>query len=170
MPYEIKAGSILIEESTVVPIELEFETGPCVPGWRIVKDFDGFGLGRGILRIGWTFFCLAGEIRATVFGIDRQKMVCRAIERILARAKSEKLNSLEIVGVTSVGSERFPLVRHVTVSARLRHIQQSLILGRAPDFPVSSTPQNEHVRDDKRIESDRKSPQEIDRCLQEIVR
>jgi len=152
MAYEIKAGSILIEESTVVPTELEFETGPCVPGWRVVKDFGGFELGRGIWRIGWTFFCLAGEIRATVFGIDRQKMVCRAM--------SEKLNSLEIVQVTSVGSERFPLVRHVTVSARLRHIQQSPILGRTPDFPASETPQNERARDNKGTESDRRSGRE----------
>ena len=134
MTHEIIAGSILIEENTVLPKELLFETEACVPGWRVVKDSDGSGLlGREISRIGWTFFCLAGEVRSTVFGIDRQKMARRAIERILARAKSEKLNSLEILQVTSVGSERFPLVRHLTVSARLRHIQQSLFLSRGRD-------------------------------------
>ena len=134
MTHEIIAGSILIEENTVLPKELVFETEACVPGWRVIKDSDGSGLlGREISRIGWTFFCLAGEVRSTVFGIDRQKMARRAIERILARAKSEKLNSLEILQVTSVGSERFPLVRHLTVSARLRHIQQSLFLSRGRD-------------------------------------
>jgi hypothetical protein len=160
MAHEITAGSILIEENTVLPKELQFETEPCVPGWRVVKDFDGFGLGREILRIGWTFFCSAGEIRSTVFGIDSQKMVCRAIDRILAKAKSEKLNSLEIVQVTSVGSERFPLVHHVTVSARLRHIQQSLFLSRARDLPILETPKSESLSGNRGIESDKTPEQE----------
>jgi hypothetical protein len=134
MTHEIIAGSILIEEKTVLPKELQFETEACVPGWRVVKDSDGFGLlDREILRIGWTFFCSTEEIRATVFGIDSRKMVCGAIERILGRAKSEKLNSLEILQVTSVDSGRFPLVHHLTVSARLRHIQQSLFLSGTGD-------------------------------------
>lgn len=143
MTHEITAGDILIEEATVLPKELQCETEPCVPGWRVIKDFDGFGLGREISRNGWTFFCLAGEIRSTVFGIDSPKMVCRAIEQILARAKSEKHNSLEIVQVTSRGSERFPLVHSITVSARLRHIQQSLFLSRATDNPVLKPPKSE---------------------------
>jgi len=53
-------------------------------------------------------------------------MVRRAIERILARLSSEKFNSLEIVRVAYVASERFLGVRNATVSAQSRHIQGSL--------------------------------------------
>jgi hypothetical protein len=129
MGSEIISGTILIEEGTLLPKDLKLVSEPYVPGWRIVKHFEGFGLGREIQKTGWTFFCLAAEIRATVFGIDTQTMVRKAIERILARARSEKMNSLEITHVASVGSQRFPLVLYVTVSARLRHVQENV-------FPV----------------------------------
>lgn len=72
-------------------------------------------------------------------------MISGAIKRTLARTKSEKHNFLEVVRVTSVGSERFPLVRHVTVSARLRHIQQSLFLSPAWHFSVLETPKSESL-------------------------
>ena len=129
MTREITAGTILIKNNAVLPKELRFESEPCVPGWRLINDFDGSGLDREVRKTGWTFFCLAGEIKATVFGIDRQKIVRRAIERILANPGSEKFNSMEIKRVASVGSERFPLVRYVTVFAQPRHIQESLFLG-----------------------------------------
>jgi hypothetical protein len=60
-------------------------------------------------------------------------MVRRGIDRILGNPKSERFNSLEITRVTSVGSERFPVVHYVTVSAHTRHIQESLILFCAKD-------------------------------------
>ena len=60
-------------------------------------------------------------------------MVRRAIERILGDSKSERFNALEITQVTSLGSERFPVVRYLTVSAHSRHIQESLILFPAKD-------------------------------------
>jgi hypothetical protein len=82
---------------------------------------------------GWTFFFLANEIKATVFGIDGEKMVRRAIERILGDPRSGRFNALEIMGVTSLDSERFPLVHYVSVSAHSRHIQENLILVSATD-------------------------------------
>lgn len=161
MTHEITSGSILIEETTVLPKELQFEAESCLSGWKVIKDFDGFGLGREISRNGWTFFCLAGEIRSTVFGIDSPKMVRRAIEQILARAKSEKHNSLEIVQVTSRGSERFPLVHSITVSARLRHIQQSLFLSCAADIPVLKPPKSKSPNGAREMESDETPDREL---------
>jgi hypothetical protein len=135
MAHEITAGTILIKDDALLPKSLQFESEPCVAGWKLVKDFDGYGLDRQIQKTGWTFLCLVGEMHATVFGIDAHKMVRRAIERILPRAKSPKFNSLEITRVASVGSERFPLVRYVTVSAQSRHIQESLFPSYASDLP-----------------------------------
>ena len=78
-----------------------------MPGWRSVKNLDGYGLGRKIHAAGWTIFCLAYDTKATVFGIDGEKMARRAIERILASRTPEKFNSLEIVRVASFTSEAF---------------------------------------------------------------
>jgi hypothetical protein len=75
-----------------------------------------------------SLFFLANEIRATVFGIDGEKMVRRAIERILGDSRSGQFNALEITRLTSLESERFPVVHYVSVCAHSRHIQESLIL------------------------------------------
>ena len=125
MPDTIKTGTILIKEGTLLPEVLRFESEPCAPGWRLVKNLDGYGLDRKIHEAGWTFFCLAGEIKATVFGFDEQKRVRGAVKRILANLKSEKFNSLEI---TRVATKRFLGVPYASVSARSRHIQESMFL------------------------------------------
>jgi hypothetical protein len=131
MADKINTGSILIEGGTFLPTGVQFESEPYTPGWRLVKDLDGCGLDRKIRAARWNFFCLAGEIEATVFGLDEEKMVRRAIERILANPKTETFNFLEITRVTSVVSERFPVVHYLTVSAHSRHLQESLILSSA---------------------------------------
>jgi hypothetical protein len=122
---EMKAGNILIQEGILLPEALQIEREPCVPGCRFVRDLDGYGLDREIQKTGWTFFCLAGEINATVFGNDRQKKVRRAIEQILTNPRSKEFNSLQI---TRVVSKRFLGVPYISVSAVLRHIQKSMVL------------------------------------------
>jgi hypothetical protein len=135
MPETIKAGTILIKEGALLPEALRLESESCVPGWRLIKDLDGYGLDREIQKAGWTFFCQAAEIKEAVFGIDRQKMVRRAIERILKSPKAEKFNSLEITRVASVSLERFPGIWYATVSAHPRHIHESLVLFCETDLP-----------------------------------
>ena len=131
MAETIKTGTILIKDGTFLPDALQFESEPCATGWRLVKNLDGYGLGRKIHETGWTFFCLAGEIKATVFGLEGQETVRRAVKRILAKLKSEKFNSLEI---TRVASKRFLGVPYASVYARSRHIQESMFLFRAKDL------------------------------------
>lgn len=143
MAHEIRTGTILVKENAVLPKELQFEGEPCVPGWTVVKDFDGYGFDREIQKTGWTFSCLPGETKATVFGVDGQTMVRRAIERILANSKSKNFNSLEILRVASAGSQRFPLVHYVTVSAQSRHIQEGLFLWCAKDIQRLQTRESE---------------------------
>ena len=136
----IEAGRIFVREGTALPEALQIESELYIPGWRAVKNLDGYGLGRKIHDAGWTFFCLAYETKATVFGIDGEKMVRRAIERIMANQELEKFNSLEIVRVASLASKRFLGIRHVTVSAQSRHIQESPFLFRpkAKDIEVAA--------------------------------
>jgi hypothetical protein len=125
MTGAIKVGTILIAEGTLMPECLRFESEPYPDGWRTVKNLDGYGLGRKIHEAGWTFFYMAGEIRASVFGFDREKAIRRAVNRLLANLKAEKFNSLEI---TRVAAQRFLGLPYVTVSAHARHIQESIFL------------------------------------------
>jgi hypothetical protein len=136
MPDTIKTGTILIKEGTLLPEVLRFESEPCAPGWRLVQNLDGYGLGRKIHEAGWTFSWRAGEIGATVFGLDEQKTLRRAVEQILTNLESAEFNSLEIMRVTSEASKRFLGVHYVTVSAQPGHIQESPFLFRAKDLPV----------------------------------
>ena len=140
VPDKISSGSILIREGTALPEALPFESEPYASGWSLVKGFDGDGLGRKIQEAGWTFFCQAGEIKATVFGLDEEKMARRAVAHILANLPSEKFNTLEITQVASAASKRFLGVTYVTVSARSRHIQEGPFLFRAQDIQERDRP------------------------------
>jgi hypothetical protein len=128
MPDKIKAGAILIEDGALLPESLWLESEPCSNGWRRVKNLDGSGLDGRVRDAGWTFFFLAGEIKATVFGFDLEKTTHRAIARLLASLKSDKLNCLEI---TQVVWKRFLGLPYVSVSGHARQIQKSMFLSRA---------------------------------------
>jgi len=65
---------------------------------------------------------------------DSFQSVRRAVERILAKLKSEEFNSVEITRVALMASRRFLGVRYVTVYARSRHIQESVFLFEAKDL------------------------------------
>ncbi|PYV40209.1 MAG: hypothetical protein DMG06_20935 [Acidobacteria bacterium] len=125
MTDKIKTGTILIEESALLPDSLQFESEPYSKAWRLVKNLDGYGLDRKIREAGWNFFYMAVEIKTSVLGFDGEHSLRRAVNRALARLKSEKFNSLEI---TQVASKGFMGLRHVTVFAHPRHIQQSVFL------------------------------------------
>jgi hypothetical protein len=125
MPETIQAGTILIKDGALFPKALVFESEPYSPGWKLVKGLDGYALDRKAHQAGWTFFYLAGEGRATVFGREGQETVRKAIKRILADMKSENCNSLEI---TRVAFKHFLGVPCATVSFHLRNMQESMFL------------------------------------------
>lgn len=153
MPNAIEIGRIFVREGTALPATLQLESETYMSGWRSVKSLDGYGLDRKIHAAGWTFFCLAYETKATVFGIDEEKMVRRAIERILANRELATFNSLEIVRVASLASKRFLGIRHVTVSARSRHIQESPVIFQIRDKgPEVPAPSKIELRPDHSIE------------------
>ncbi len=131
MAETINMGTILFKDETLLPDALRFDSEPCATGWRLVKDLDGYELNRRIHDAGWRFFCIAGEIKSSVFGFEGPKNVRRAVKRMLARLKADKFNSLQITRVTS---ERFLGVPYVSVTACSRHIQESLFLLRDKDF------------------------------------
>jgi hypothetical protein len=127
MPDTITTGKILVKENVELPEAVRLESEPYVAGWRLIKNLGGDGLSRQIHDAGWTFFCQAGDVNATAFGIGEQEAVRRALLRILVKVKAEKFNCLEIM---RVDTHRFP-VPYVSVSARSRHIQESVFLFQA---------------------------------------
>ena len=125
MQETIKAGMVLIKEGTLFPDTLTFQSDVYSPGWRSITGLDGYGMDRKTHDAGWSFFYLAGESRATVFGGDGQETIHKAIKQILAGLKSEKFNSLEI---TRVAFKHFLGVPYATVSFHLRNMQKGMFL------------------------------------------
>jgi hypothetical protein len=128
MADRIKKGTILIEEGTLLPESLRFQSEPYSNGWRLVNNLNGYELDQKTTKAGWNFFYMAVEIKATVFGFDEEKALRKAVNRVLAKLKSEKSNCLEI---TQVAAKSFLGLPYVTVSAHPRHIQESVVLFRA---------------------------------------
>jgi hypothetical protein len=123
MTGAITAGSILIEEGTHLPNSLLLQSESCSNGWASVKNARST-LEKEIQEAGWTFFFMAGEIRSTVFGFDKQKTLRAALKRLIANVKSHNCNSIEITQVTG---DSFLKVPYVSVSAHPRHLQKGLV-------------------------------------------
>jgi len=124
------SGTILIRENTLLPPDLEIESEVFLPGWRVVKNLDDTALARIIEGANWTFFYLAGEMRATVLGRGRAGTLRRAVKRVLAK-QDEQFNSLTM----RVVSKRFLGIPFVSVAAHSRHIQQRNCL--VPTVPAA---------------------------------
>jgi hypothetical protein len=126
----VQPGAIFIKERTRLPEDFKIEYAPPELGWKMAKDIDGYALDRQIRAAGWTFFCLAGELKATVFGVTTDSSRRAAIKRILANPRSDEFNSLEI---TRIATKRFLVFSCTTVCTRPRHIQESMFLSRSED-------------------------------------
>src|ERR1022692_4198526 len=109
MTGAITAGSILIEEGTHLPNSLLLQSESCSNGWASVKNARST-LEKEIQEAGWTFFFMAGEIRSTVFGFDKQKTLRAALKRLIANVKSHNCNSIEITQVTGDSFLKVPYV------------------------------------------------------------
>jgi hypothetical protein len=115
----IKTGTFLMESGTLLPRSLTLASEPYSRDWTTVinprSDFE-----RDIKQAGWTFFFLAGEIHATVFGCNAETAVHTAVERLIGNAKSQNCNCLEI---GEVKMKSFLGLPFASVSAHARHIQ-----------------------------------------------
>ena len=117
----IKAGTILIEDGTLLPKSLLLESQAYSTGWTSVSNVHS-EFEKAINQAGWTFFFMAGTIQSTVFGFAKQKAVRTAVKRIITDVEFQKCNCLEITGVTL---KSFLGVPYACVSAHSRHVQGS---------------------------------------------
>jgi hypothetical protein len=58
-----------MREGTELPEAMRLESEPYDAGWRLIKNLDGYGLGRKIHEAGWTFFCQAGDVMILHFRV-----------------------------------------------------------------------------------------------------
>jgi hypothetical protein len=122
MTDPIKTGTILIERGASMPESLRLEGKSYSSDWRSVSNLDLNELDAAIHKAGWTFFFMAGEIKITAFGFDKNQAVRRAVRRVTTNAESHKCNCVEITGVAAKSFLGLP---YVNVSAHSRHIQKS---------------------------------------------
>ena len=87
------------------------------------SSLDPHDLEKEFAALGWTFLYLAGKVKATAFGFDRQKAMDKALARLIAGAIRQKCNCLEI---DEVATRTFLGVPGVSVSAHTRHIQKGM--------------------------------------------
>ena len=118
-------GTILIRDHTLLPPGLTLETESFLPGWRVARNLDGYGLARKVEEAKWNYFYLAGMTRTVVLGHEGPETMRRAVRRALARLDRLKFNSLEI---TSVVSKRFLGIPFTSIAVHSRHIQQAISL------------------------------------------
>jgi hypothetical protein len=123
MTDAITAGGIWVEKGTHLPNSLLLQSESSSNGWALVKSARA-AFEKAIQDAGWSFFFIAGEIKTTVFGFDRQKILRAALKRLTTNAKSQHCNSIEI---TLVAGKSFLRVPYVSVSAHPRHLQKGLV-------------------------------------------
>jgi len=136
MSQKIKVGSILIKENLSFPVGVPVDSEAYSPGWKLVRNLDGYGLARIIVKAQWKFFYLAGGMRAIAFGSESQGTLHRALKRIVTKSEGQHYNALEI---TSVVARRFLGVSFMRVTASFRHIQEGVGLVPIKDF-ILGTP------------------------------
>lgn len=124
MEDQINIGTIFIKEGTPFPSSLKLQSEPYWNGWRSVENLNGYELDRRLRAVGWNFFNLA-QVKASIFGFNRETAVRRAIKRVLAKVTSDDFNGL-VIG--QVAEKRFLGLPYVTVSAHARHLQESMFL------------------------------------------
>jgi hypothetical protein len=125
MRQAMDEGTVLFRDGTIFPEALQCEIGSSPPGWRSSKEFDGYGLDRKFQNEGWHFFYFPGESKVTVVGREGEKTTRKAIKRIQASLKFEKINSFEI---TRMAFKTFLGIPYMSLSFHTRNSQERMLL------------------------------------------
>ena len=120
-----RVGALLMRVGTLIPRSLGVETEECSPGWKWIINLDGDSFDRKVRNAGWSFFFLAAKIQVIVWGHCTDKIVSKAIRRVLTRARPAQFNCLE---VTELSAQRFCGIPYVRLSVHSRHIQEGAVL------------------------------------------
>jgi hypothetical protein len=124
----ITPGVLLIERDALRPRCFEVEAGSHPDGWMAIKHtLTPQQLERELSATGWTFFFMAGPIRSTAFGFNRDKTVYAALNRCIKAVRQQRCNCLQI---ESVEMHSFLGVPYVSLSVRPRqHPERRALCG-----------------------------------------
>ena len=117
----VKNGTLIIAEGTALPEVLNLKSDSYAESWRIVTNFEGYGLDRDLRQAGWTFVYKAQALKVNVFGFGRKRTIRKAFNAILRRLGPAEFNCLEITEAVGKNFLGFP---YVSVSGHARLIQQ----------------------------------------------
>lgn len=117
----ISDGTLMIAEGTPLPDALNLESDSYSESWRIVTNFEGYGLERRLQKEGWGFVYKARELEVRVFGFGGDRTMRRAFTSLLLRLRSSSFNCLEITKTVRKHFLGFP---YIQVSGHARLIQQ----------------------------------------------
>jgi hypothetical protein len=120
MTGAMEAGSIHVEQSASLPDFLQLAGDALLKGWSVLGNVRAT-LEEETAKAGWISFFMAGIIKKTSFGVDRQKTLGAALGRLARQVKSQNCNSFEIMHVTT---QKFLGVLRVTVTAHARQLQE----------------------------------------------
>ena len=121
----IVSGGLLIERDALRPRCFEVEPGSHPDGWIFIKQtLTPQQLENELSATGWTFFFMAGPVRVTVFGFNREKTAYAALNRCIKVVKQQRCNCLQI---ERVEMHSFLGIPYVSVSVRPRHIQKGVL-------------------------------------------
>ena len=125
MSNTLRVGALLMRVGTLPPRSLGVQTEACSPGWEWITNLDGDNFDCKVRNAGWSFFFLAARMQVMVWGHCTDKIVRKAVRRVLARARPTEFNCLE---VTELSAQRFCGIPYVRLSAHSRHIQEGMVL------------------------------------------
>lgn len=114
---------IFIREGAVLPPNSGIESEAFIPGWRFIKNLDGYAFERKCRNSNWSFAPLIGKKRARVVGRGGKLTLRRGVTRILAELGGRNFNSLEISVVTL---RKFLGMTYMSISANRRLLQDNL--------------------------------------------
>jgi hypothetical protein len=115
-----ETGTIFLKAGALAPASLFLRPDSLMNGWGVLANSHAV-VDRQMRDEGWTFFFLAGEMKATTFRFDREKALATGLRRLAEMTKALRCNSYEISRVTH---KLFLGVSRVSVSCHARHLQQ----------------------------------------------
>lgn len=120
----IEAGTLLIERNSPRPECFHLAGQPGSQSWaQVAHELSPHDLEKTLASNAWTFFYLAGEIRATAFGFNPDNRMATVLKRLAGMAVEQRCNCLEI---DRVAPGSFLGVPYLSVSAHTRHVQKGM--------------------------------------------
>jgi hypothetical protein len=122
----IASGAVLIDRNAARPPCFQVGIGSDSNAWLPVNhNLTPRQLEQELSDSGWTFFFMAGPIRTTTFGFNRDRMSSTALKRVIEGAKQQRCNCVQI---DRVEMRSFLTIPYLSLSAYPRHIQKGIRL------------------------------------------